>query len=62
MEPMTAATDTAGRRPPTADNWQRQLDDLEARYEAINKAWLDSGIPVYVQQTPGLARRLASFA
>jgi hypothetical protein len=25
---------------------------LEARYEAINKAWQDSGIPVFVLQTP----------
>ena len=26
--------------------------ELDARYEAIGKAWLDSGIPTYVLQTP----------
>jgi hypothetical protein len=31
---------------------RRELTELEARYEAINKAWQDSGIPVFVLQTP----------
>jgi hypothetical protein len=30
----------------------RESAELEARYEAINKAWQDSGIPVFVRQTP----------
>jgi hypothetical protein len=31
---------------------RREFAELEVRYEAINKAWVDSGIPVFVLQTP----------
>jgi hypothetical protein len=31
---------------------RRENGELDARYEAINKAWQDSGIPVFVLQTP----------
>ena len=31
---------------------RREMSDLEARYEAINRAWRESGIPAFVLQTP----------
>ena len=40
----------------TASDWRCRLQiaqgELDARYEAINQAWSDSGIPVSVLDTP----------